>query len=102
MTLPIYKKNKFEKMENKDVQIANNISLQDRKEIKRLISEFLRHRDARGNWVIPRKQGTELLHYFKKYVDPNVSTNIFGCGGCAKKMVEYMHKIYMIWRNQTT
>jgi len=102
MTLPIYKKSKFDEMENKQNQIAKDITSDDRKEITRLMVRFIKHKDARGAWQIPRKEGMQLLPYFQKYVDPNTKGNIFGCGGCAKKMVDYMFSIYKIWQNQTT
>lgn len=101
MTLPIYKKTIFDKVNNRQVEIANEINATDKKEITRMIKVFLQHRDARGNWQIPRQNGLELLPYFKKYVDANVTNNIFGCGGCAKKMVDFMFNIYKIWQNQT-
>ena len=102
MTLPIYKKTIFDKMENKQtVLIANTITSEDRKDVKRLMELFVRNKDARGGWQIPNKEGKELLVYFQKYVDKNARPNIFGCGGCAKKMVEYMFSIFKIWQNQT-
>tara|TARA_R100001443_G_scaffold89091_1_gene95531 strand:- start:556 stop:864 length:309 start_codon:yes stop_codon:yes gene_type:complete len=99
MTLPIYKKTIFDKMENKHIEIADKINFKDKEEIKRLMKLFNRHRDARGNWVINEKHGRELLVYFKKYVDSSATTRLFGCGGCAKKMVAYMNKINNVWQN---
>ena len=101
MTLPIYKKSISDKMTPRQIEIADEINAEDKKEITRMIKVFLKHRDLRGNWQIPQKNGLELLPYFKKYVDPNVTTNIFGCGGCARKMVDFMFNIYKIWQNQT-
>ena len=101
MTLPIYKKSISHKMTTRQIEIANEISATDKKEISRMIQVFLQYRDARGNWMIPKKNGLELLPYFKKYVDPKVTNNIFGCGGCAKKMVDFMFNIYKIWQNPT-
>ena len=99
MTIPRYKKSITDKMTPRQIEIANEINAKDKKEITRMIKVFLQHRDLRGNWMIPQKNGLELLPYFKKYVDPNVTTNIFGCGGCAKKMVDFMFNIYKIWQN---
>jgi len=100
MTIPIYKKNIFDKMKNKQNEIADSIPLDDKIEIQRLVGSLRKKRDARGNWAIRNDLGKELLVYFKKYVDPNVKENIFGCGGCATKMVNFMNNIYNIWQNQ--
>ena len=102
MTIPIYKTNIFEKMENKQHEIADSISLDDKIEIQRIVGILRKRRDARGNWAIRNDVGRELLVYFRKYVDPNIKDNVFGCGGCAKKMVNFMNDIYNIWLNQTT
>lgn len=101
MPLPIYKKTIFDTMENKQTEIADKIVQEDKDEIYRIMSQLIAHKDARGQWKIPSNLGKELLVYFQRYVDPNARSNIFGCGGCASKMVEYMEKIYYIWRNQT-
>tara|TARA_R100001244_G_scaffold43228_1_gene38823 strand:+ start:7305 stop:7616 length:312 start_codon:yes stop_codon:yes gene_type:complete len=102
MTLPTYKKTIFDTMGNKQTEfIANTITPEDRKDVERLMKLFIKYKDARGNWKIPNKEGKELLVYFQKYVDRNARPNIFGCGGCAKKMVEYMFSIYRLWQNQT-
>jgi len=101
MTLPIAKKTIFDKMGNKQTEIADQILGEDKKEIQRLMKLFISRRDARGAWQIPRKEGNELFVYFQKYVDPKATPNIFGCGGCAKKMVDFMFSIYRIWQNQT-
>ena len=101
MTIPIYKKAKFEKMGiKKQTEIANKITIKDREDIQRLMSLFSQHRDARGRWTINEKYGHELFVYFKKYVDTNAKLNLFGCGGCAQKMVNYMFGINKIWQNQ--
>ena len=103
MTIPIFKKTIFEKMGNKrTTEIANKITIKDQNDIVRLMKLFNAHRDARGRWNVPQKHGKELLVYFKKYVDPNATTRLFGCGGCAQKMVDYMFEIYKVWQNQTT
>lgn len=99
MTLPIYKKTIFDTMKNKQLEISEEINEADRKDIERLMGLFVKNRTARGQWQIPRQQGMELLPYFKKYVDNKVSPNIFGCGGCATKMVDYMFSIYKIWQS---
>ena len=101
MTLPIYKKSITTKMGQRQIEIASEINAKDKIEISRMIKVFIKHRDVRGNWIIPKKNGLELLPYFKKYVDHKVTNNIFGCGGCASKMVEFMFNIYQIWQNQT-
>ena len=88
-------------MGTRQVEIAKEIKGKDKAEIIRLMEDFIRHRDLRGNWQIPRKNGLELLVYFKKYVDSNVSQNIFGCGGCAKRMVDFMFNIFQIWQSPT-
>ena len=99
MTIPIFKKAKFEKM-NKDKQtIADEILIEDKEQICLLMEKFIKHKDARGRWQIPQNEGRKLLVYFKKYVDPNITDNIFGCGGCAIKMVNYMFEIYKLWQN---
>jgi len=102
MTLPIAKKSIIDKMADKKTEIANTISGEDKEEIQRLMLLFKKHRDARGRWKVPQKTGLELFAYFKKYVDPKASPNLFGCGGCAQKMVTYMADINKIWQNQTT
>ena len=101
MTIPIGKKDIFDKMDKSKQTIAESINESDKTEIKSLIRQFIAHRDARGNWQIPNKQGRELLVYFKKYVDPNATDRLFGCGSCAKKVVNYMYDIFKIWQNQT-
>ena len=100
MTIPIYKKTIFDAMGNKQIEIADKINETDRKDIERLVVLFMNARDARGNWTIPRNEGLELFKYFQKYVDEKASPNIFGCGGCAKKMIEFMVSIDKIWRSQ--
>lgn len=99
MVLPIYKKTIFDVMENKDDENAAKFDSVDKQAVQDLMVQFIKSRDARGQWQIPHKQGKELLIYFRKYIDPNVRDNIFGCGGCARKMVEYMFKIYKLWQN---
>ena len=99
MVLPIYKKSIFDVMENKDNENAAKFDSVDKQAVQDLMVQFIKGRDARGQWQIPQKQGKELLIYFRKYIDPNVRENIFGCGGCAKKMVEYMFMIYKKWQN---
>ncbi len=105
MTIPITKKTIFDKMgKNKHIEIADYISensVEDKKEIQRIMKLFEQHRDARGRWQVDQKVGNQLLVYFRKYVDGNASSNLFGCGGCAQKMVSYMHTINNVWRNQT-
>tara|TARA_R110000824_G_C15058626_1_gene662178 strand:+ start:235 stop:546 length:312 start_codon:yes stop_codon:yes gene_type:complete len=102
MTIPIYKKTIFEKMGiEKQTEIANKITIKDRDDITRLMKLFDGNRDARGRWNVPEKYGKQLLIHFQKYVDPKATTRLFGCGGCAQKMVEYMFGIYKIWQNQT-
>ncbi len=101
MIIPIFKKSKFEKMDNKKQTIAEEISSEDKEQICLLIEKFIKHKDARGRWQIPKKEGRELLVYFRKYIDPKIKDNIFGCGGCAMKMVNYMFDIYKIWQNPT-
>ena len=101
MPIPIYKKTIFDVMENKDDENAAKFDSIDRQAVENLMVQFIQNKDARGQWKIPRKEGLELLVYFRKYIDPNVRDNIFGCGGCAKKMVEYMFTIYKKWQNQT-
>ena len=101
MSIPIYKKSIFEKMGITHQDIANKIKPKDRVQISILIERFIKHKDARGNWQIPRKEGMELLPYFQNYVDSGARSNIFGCGGCATKMVNYMHEVYKIWQNPT-
>jgi hypothetical protein len=101
MTLPIAKKSIIDKMADSKTEIANKISVEDKKEIKRLMQMFNKHRDARGRWQVPKNTGLELFAYFKKYVDPKASPNLFGCGGCAQKMVTFMADINKIWQNQT-
>ena len=99
MTIPIYKKAKFEKM-NKDKQtIADEILIEDKEQICLLMEQFIKHKDARGRWQIPQNEGRKLLVYFRKYIDPKIKDNIFGCGGCAIKMVNYMFDIYKLWQN---
>ena len=99
MTIPIYKKTIFDTMGNRKQEIAEEIEPRDKVDVSRLIEMFLRKRDARGRWEIPQKEGMELLVYFKKYVDPKASNNIFGCGGCAAKMVDYMSEVYKLWQS---
>ena len=101
MPIPIYKKTIFDTMENKQTEIADKIIQVDKDEICRIMSQLISHKDARGQWKITNTLGKELLVYFQRYVDPNARSNIFGCGGCAKKMVGYMEKIYNIWQNPT-
>ena len=56
MTLPIYKKTIFDKMnKNKLKDISNKISETDKIEITRLMKLFNSHRDARGRWSVPEK-----------------------------------------------
>tara|TARA_R100000655_G_scaffold24_2_gene145 strand:+ start:15315 stop:15623 length:309 start_codon:yes stop_codon:yes gene_type:complete len=99
MIIPIFKKTKFETM-NKDKQtIADDISIEDKEQICVLMKQFIKHKDARGRWQIPKNEGRKLLVYFRKYVDPKIKDNIFGCGGCATKMVNYMFDIYKLWQN---
>ena len=88
-------------MSSRHLEIATEISKKDKEEISRIMKLFIRHRDIRGNWIIPRKHGLEMLPYFQKYVDAKVTTNIFGCGGCAKQMVDFMFNIYKVWQNPT-
>ena len=102
MTFLNYKKTIFDSMDQRKIDIAKKINSKDKTEISRLMERFIKHKDARGNWQIPRKEGMELLPYFQKYVDPNARSNIFGCGGCAKKMVDFMFQIYKIWQSPTT
>lgn len=102
MTIPIEKKTIFDKMgKNKHIEIAESISPKDKKDIQRIMNLFNDNRDARGRWSVNEKIGKELLVYFKKYVDSKASSNLFGCGGCAQKMVSYMNLINDTWRNQT-
>ena len=102
MTIPVYKKTIFDKMsKHKLLEISNKISSIDKKDIIRIMELFNKHRDARGRWNVPEKHGKELLVYFKKYVDPNAKTSLFGCGGCAQKMVSFMFQIYNTWQSQT-
>ncbi len=104
MVLPIFKKTIFDEMENKKIThqtIADSISSDDKQDVIRIMKQLIAHRDARGNWNIPKKQGLEIFEHFKKYVDKNAKPTLFGCGGCAKKMVNYMHQIFKIWQNQT-
>jgi len=101
MTLPIYKKTIFDKMENKLTEIATAIAPDDRPEMERLVKLFVQHKDARGNWQIPEKEFKELLVYFQRYVDKNAKPNVYGCGGCARKVVETMFSIVKLWQNQT-
>ena len=100
MTIPIYKKTKFEKMIKKDKQtIADEFTLEDKEKVTDLIEKFMKNRDARGRWNIPKTEGRQLLVYFKKYVDPKIKDNIFGCGGCALKMLLFMVDVYKLWQN---
>tara|TARA_B100001094_G_scaffold333070_1_gene408307 strand:- start:1892 stop:2212 length:321 start_codon:yes stop_codon:yes gene_type:complete len=104
MTIPITKKTIFDKMgTNKHIEIAKRIqdnAPDDKKEIQRIMKLFARSRDARGRWSVNESVGRELLVYFRKYVDGTASNNLFGCGGCAQKMVSYMNQINNVWRNQ--
>ena len=100
MSIPIYKKTIFDTMENRQTEIANKICNEDKLEIQKLMDLFISNKDARGSWQIPRKQGMQMLPYFQKYVDNGARSNIFGCGGCATKMIDYMFSIYKIWQNQ--
>lgn len=101
MTLPIAKKTIIDKMADKKTEIANQINHEDKQDIKRLMKLFNKNRDARGRWNVPKNYGLELFAYFKKYVDPKATPNLFGCGGCAQKMVTFMADINKIWQNQT-
>lgn len=99
--LPIYKKDKFEKMDKAKQTIAESVTTSDKAEIKRLMNLFRSRRDARGNWYKPEKELRELLVYFKKYVDKNASNNVLGCGGCGNKILNFMNDIYLIWQSPT-
>jgi len=100
MPIPIYKKTIFDTMKNRELEIAEKIPQEDKDEICRIMSQLISHKDARGAWTIPNGLGMELLVYFQRHVDPNAKSNIFGCGGCAKKMVGFMERIYKLWQNQ--
>jgi len=81
-------------------EIAEQITLEDKIEIQRHLTNI--SRDARGRLNYRRGDASNLLPYFQKYVDSNVKGNIFGCGGCVNKMLDTMLKIGKQWRNPTT
>ena len=102
MVIPIFKKNTI--IENKTKQqmkdIAEKIPLEDKIQIDNILNKI--KKDARGRIVYTRNDATAVLVYFQKYIDPKVKGNIFGCGGCAQKMLNTMFNLQKEWQNQTT
>ena len=81
-------------------RLSEKFSIEDRNEVDILLAQM--RRDARGQIAYQREHARQLLGYFRKYIDPDVPDNIFGCGGCATKMINQMFKIQNEWRNPTT
>mgnify|MGYP003626081635 CR=1 FL=1 len=79
-------------------RLAERFSIDDRNQVDIILKRF--RKDARGNLSYVKKDALELLTYFQKYIDPDVSNNIFGCGGCAKKIINQMQLIAKQWQNQ--
>jgi hypothetical protein len=98
MVIPIYskklnivKQKTDEKIMNNIQKVAENVSLSDQLEIEKITNQI--NYDARGNIQYSRNQAKNLLPYFQKYFDPNVSGSIFGCGGCAQRLVKTMKQL---------
>lgn len=102
MVIPIFKKSKFDETQgNKTMKdIAENVSIDDRNDIDIILKKF--GRDARGNLLWSRQNARLILPYFQKYIDPNIKDNIFGCGGCATKVINKMFRLQREWQNPTT
>jgi hypothetical protein len=81
-------------------RLSEKFSIEDRNEVDILLAQM--KCDARGRLSYQREHAKQLLNYFRKYIDPNVPDNIFGCGGCAIKMIKQMQNIQKQWQNQTT
>ena len=104
MVLPITKfEIKFVKETKNNMhekRLSERFSIEDKNEVDLLLKQI--QRDARGNLIYQRETAKQILLYFRKHVDPDVPDNIFGCGGCATKMLNTMFKIQHEWQNQTT
>tara|TARA_R110000824_G_scaffold307292_1_gene494804 strand:+ start:309 stop:632 length:324 start_codon:yes stop_codon:yes gene_type:complete len=90
-TLNIVRQKTNQKIMNNIEQVAETISLDDQLEIEKITNQITN--DARGNIQYNRTQALNLLPFFQKYFDKNVTTSIFGCGGCAKKLVRTMKQL---------
>jgi len=81
-------------------RLSERFSIEDRNEVDILLAQM--RYDVRGRLSYQREHARKLLLFFRKHVDPDVPDNIFGCGGCAKKMIDTMFKIQREWQNPTT
>tara|TARA_R110001592_G_scaffold268231_1_gene534438 strand:+ start:139 stop:453 length:315 start_codon:yes stop_codon:yes gene_type:complete len=81
-------------------RLAERFSIEDKNDVDILLAQI--KFDARKNLIYQREHARQLLLFFRKHVDPDVPDNIFGCGGCAKKMIMQMFKIQNAWQNPTT
>jgi len=80
-------------------RLADKFSIDDRNAVDIILSKI--KPDARGRLMYHRSDAMDLLDYFRKYIDPDVPDNIFGCGGCANKIINQMKKIQKEWLNLT-
>ncbi len=80
-------------------RLAEKFSIDDSNEVDIILSRI--RKDARGRYMYNRDDARLLLKYFRKYIDPDVPDNIFGCGGCATKIIVQMFKIQKEWLNPT-
>lgn len=80
-------------------RLAERFSIDDRNDVDIILNRI--RKDARGRYMYNRSDAMELLIYFRRYIDPDVPDNIFGCGGCATKIITQMFKIQKEWLNPT-
>ncbi len=80
-------------------RLAERFSIDDRNDVDIILNRI--RKDARGRYMYNRSDAMELLIYFRRYIDPDVPDNIFGCGGCATKIITQMFKIQNEWLNPT-
>jgi len=103
MVMPIIKSSIsfVKKTENNmhEKRLAERFSIDDRNEVDIILSKI--KPDARGRLMYQRNDAMDLLQYFRKHIDPDVPDNIFGCGGCATKIINQMFNIQKEWLNLT-